>query len=149
MFAYATHCLVFPWALSWIYANYFFYIYIPIIFSTAYCHLPLYDYLKSSTKYIWKQFKRTELDSSKNLLLRHIHYTFKQIWQKGKCFPNSTHIYFSSLEKRNRRSLSFDLIDIYRNLATVSGGHVFQTTQKQVPNAATIFKVCYYLALLK
>jgi hypothetical protein len=54
---------------------------------------------------------------------------------------------------RHKRSTTmWDLIDVYRHLASVSGGHVFQTTKDQIPNVFGILQVSnfiyYYIVFL-
>ena len=48
--------------------------------------------------------------------------------------------------RHKRSTTTWDLIDVYRHLASVSGGHVFQTTKDQIPNAFRILQVsnCIY-----
>ncbi|XP_071153469.1 uncharacterized protein [Mytilus edulis] len=41
---------------------------------------------------------------------------------------------------RHRRATSWDLMDVYRHLASVSGGHMLQTTKDQIPYVANMFK---------
>ncbi|XP_076091880.1 von Willebrand factor A domain-containing protein 7-like [Mytilus galloprovincialis] len=41
---------------------------------------------------------------------------------------------------RHRSATSWDLIDVYRHLASVSGGHLLQTTKDQIPYVANMFK---------
>ncbi|XP_063420891.1 von Willebrand factor A domain-containing protein 7-like [Mytilus trossulus] len=40
----------------------------------------------------------------------------------------------------HRRATPWDLMDVYRHLASVSGGHMLQTTKDQIPYVANMFK---------